>query len=292
MIMAALGLVLAASAMADDGQFHCTNCKAWNEPHKPFKVYGNTWYVGTKGLSALLVTSPSGHILLDGGLPQSAPQIAANIKSLGFRLQDVKLILNSHAHFDHAGGIAALQRATGATVVASAPSARTLQDGVIGKDDPQYDPAQDPRIEKIASVRVVADGEVVRVGELALTARMTPGHTKGSTSWTWTSCENQRCLNMVFADSLTAISADGFRFSDSPERVAEFKATYDKVDAFACDVVLTTHAGVADVIEKADAKKGTVNPFIDPNACHVLVTDARERFAARLASETKGAPGH
>src|SRR5690606_3712231 len=119
----------------------CESCAGWNEPQAPFKVFGNTYYVGTRGLSSLLITSPEGHILIDGGLPNSAPLILQNVSSLGFDVADVELILNSHAHFDHAGGIAALQRASGALVVASAPSAPVLASGEVGHDDPQHSSA-------------------------------------------------------------------------------------------------------------------------------------------------------
>lgn len=280
LMVAAIALAMAAPALADKGDFHCTNCKAWNQPQKPFKIYGNTWYVGTQELSALLVTSPKGHILLDGALPQSARVIEANIKALGFKMKDVKRILNSHEHFDHAGGIAALQRASGAQVVASAIGARVLEAGVIGKDDAQYDPNEDPRIDKIASVQVVGEGDVVRVGELAITARMTPGHAPGGTSWTWTSCDKGRCLDMVYADSLTAVSADSFRNIDHPDRVAQLKASIDKVGALKCDVVVSNHPGFTDVLDRLAANK-----FVDPAGCRSYADDARKRLEARLASE-------
>jgi metallo-beta-lactamase class B len=285
LLMAAMALAASGSTMAEPGDFHCTNCAAWNQPQKPFKLYGNTWYVGTRELSALLVTGPKGHILVDGALPQSAPVIEANIKALGFRMKDVKYILNSHEHFDHAGGIAALQRASGAVVVASAFGAQVLKNGVIGKEDAQYDPTQDPRIEKIAQVKPMAEGEVLAVGPLAVTARMTPGHTPGGTTWTWQSCEKGRCLDMVYADSLTAVSADNFRFSDDPARVAQFKATIAKVAALKCDLVVSTHPGFTSIIEKQEGRKGDANPFIDPNGCRSYADAARKRFDARLESE-------
>jgi metallo-beta-lactamase class B len=285
LVTAAMAFALAGTASAHDGEFHCTNCKAWNVAQRPFNIYGNTYYVGTQELSALLVTSPQGHILLDGALPQSAPLIAANIKALGFRIEDVKLILNSHAHFDHAGGIAALQRASGATVVASAHGAKVLEDGVIGKDDAQYNPAEDPRVEKVAAVKVVADGDVVKVGSLAVTARMTPGHTLGSTTWTWQSCENKRCLDVVYADSLSAVSADGYKFGANPALVAHFRATFDKVEALKCDIVVSPHPGVTFTIEHFAAKTATVNPFIDPKGCAELAAYSRKRLGERLEAE-------
>ncbi len=283
--IAAFALTLAGSALAADQEFHCTHCKEWNVPHKPFKIYGNTYYVGTAELSALLVTSPEGHILLDGALPQSAPLIEANIRKLGFRVEDVKLILNSHAHFDHAGGIARLQRDSGATVVASAHGASVLEDGVIGKDDPQYTPAEEPRIEKVASVRTVADNEVVRVGDLALTAHMTPGHTLGATTWSWTACEQKRCLDIVYVDSLNAASADSFRYSDSPARVVQFKASIAKVGALQCDIAVAVHPDFTHLMENLARKTARHNTFIDKNGCRDYADDARKRLDARLKSE-------
>ena len=133
-LCAALLITPALAAAADDeNHLHCDNCDEWNEPQAPFNIFGNTWYVGTGGLSAILVTGPEGHVLLDGALPQSAAQIQANIEALGFRIGDVKLIVNSHEHFDHAGGIAALQRASGATVAASAAGRARAAPGHAGQ---------------------------------------------------------------------------------------------------------------------------------------------------------------
>lgn len=292
--VAALGMAMAGAATAgkSDAQvtdFKCTYCKEWNQPQKPFNIYGNTWYVGTSELSALLITSPKGHILLDGALPQSAPLIEKNIKALGFKMKDVKLIVNSHEHFDHAGGIAALQRASGAAVAASAIGARVLRDGVIGKDDPQYDPTQDPRISPVDKVRIVADGETVTVGGLAVTAHMTPGHAPGGTTWTWSSCDKGRCLDMVYADSLTPVSTDGFRFTDAPALVSTFRETIAKVAALKCDVVVSIHPGFTDIMEKLAARTAASNPFIDAKGCLSYADDALQRLEKRLASEKQGA---
>jgi metallo-beta-lactamase class B len=151
---------VAAPATEDENHLHCDSCDEWNQPQAPFKIHGNTWYVGTSGLSAILVTGPEGHVLLDGALPQSAALIQANIEALGFRIGDVKLIVNSHEHFDHAGGIAALQRASGATVAASAAGARVLRQGTPGSDDPQFDATSPAHIPKVANVSEVVDGQV------------------------------------------------------------------------------------------------------------------------------------
>lgn len=291
--LAAIGLALAGAAHADTQEhitsIKCSHCDEWNTPQKPFNIYGNTWYVGTQGLSALLITSPKGHILLDGALPQSAPLIEKNIKALGFKMRDVKLIVNSHEHFDHAGGIAALQRASGAIVAASAVGARTLQEGEMGKDDVQYEPDQHPRIDKLDKVQVVGEGETLTVGGLAVTAHLTPGHAPGGTTWTWTSCEKGRCLNMVYGDSLSSVSADNFRFTDAPAKVAALRESIAKVGSLKCDIVVSTHPDFTDTFEKLAKKTATVNPFIDPKGCSAYAQEAGKNFDARLAKEQQAA---
>jgi metallo-beta-lactamase class B len=167
----------------------CTQCAEWNKPQAPFRVFGNTYYVGTHGLTSLLITSDSGHVLIDGDLQSSVQQIVSNIRSLGFRIEDVKLILNSHVHFDDAGGIAELQRLSGAPVVASPWSAPVLRKGVVAQDDPQYGIiCPIPPVQRVDELQ---DGETLRVADIEITAHLTPGHTPGGTSWTWKSCEKQ-----------------------------------------------------------------------------------------------------
>ena len=219
LVTAAAPLALAAqtsgstAAAAGYSAAQCADCAAWNAPHAPLRLFGDTYFVGTAGLSALLVTSPAGHVLIDAGLPESAPRIRENVRALGFRLEDVKLIVTSHAHFDHAGGVAELQRASGATVAASPWSARVMTTGAPAPEDPQYRVAL--RYPAVANVQVIADGDTLRVGPLALVAHFTPGHTPGGTSWTWRACEGARCLDVVYADSQTPVSADGFLFTRS-----------------------------------------------------------------------------
>ena len=270
----------------------CDSCKEWNAPVKPFNIHGNSWYVGTAGLSAVLVTGPQGHILLDGALPQSAPLIIDNIKALGFRIEDVKVILNSHAHWDHAGGIAALQRASGATVVASASGALGLQSGTNGKDDPQYQADPVVHVAKVAKVKVVGEGDTVKVGPLVLTAHMTPGHTPGGTTWTWTSCEGARCLNVVYADSLNPYASGDFRYTGkgagkgkTPDISASFEASIAKVAALPCDIIIPVHPGTTDVLGKAARRSATSNPLIDASACRAYAAEAGGLLAKRLAKE-------
>lgn len=286
--MAAGTVQAKAPAPVQDKPVNCDNCKEWNAPVKPFNVFGNTWYVGTAGLSAVLVTSPQGHILLDGALPQSAPLIIANIKALGFRIEDVKYILNSHAHWDHAGGIAALQRASGATVMASAAAAPVLQSGTNGKDDPQYQADPVVHVAKVSKVSLVGEGDAVKVGPLTLTAHMTPGHTPGGTTWTWTSCEGQRCLDVVYADSLNPYSSGDFTYTGKggkPDISASFEASIAKVAALPCDIIIPVHPGTTDVLGKAAKRSGKDNPLIDASACRAYAAEAGGLLAKKLAKE-------
>ena len=250
----------------------------WTAPEQPFRIYGNTYYVGTHGLASILVTSPSGHILIDATLAENAPMIMEHIRALGFRAEDVKLILNSHAHYDHAAGTAELQRVTGATVAASAWSAGVLEHGSSAKDDPQFGLVLD--YPPVQNVRVFNDGDTLRVGPLALAAHSTPGHTPGGTSWSWMSCEADKCLEIVYADSQTPVSADGFLYSKS-DGPAQFQRAYAALEQLRCDILVTPHPGVSAFFDRVAGKT-----LVDPQACRRYVTSAREALAKRLERES------
>jgi metallo-beta-lactamase class B len=264
----------------------------WNTPQEPFRMLGNTYYVGTAGLSAILITSDAGHMLIDGALPQSAAIIEKNISALGFRLRDIRLLLNSHEHFDHAGGLAALQRSTSARVAASPAAARALRQGHPTLEDPQYQSSLQARFETVQDVEIIADRATLRVGPLAVTAHFTPGHTPGATTWSWRSCERTRCVDIVYADSLTPVSDDGFKFTGDekhPPIVDAFRRSITRVEALPCDVVLAPHpefialtAKLARLKERPD-----VNPFVEENACRTYAATARKRLEQRVAAEMK-----
>ena len=288
--LALLAPVAHAEALVADPPHACDDCTDWNQPRAPFHVYGNTWFVGTAGLGSILITSPQGHILIDGGLPQSAPLIAANIEAAGFRLRDVKLILNSHTHYDHAGGIAALVRVSHAQVAASPASRLALERGGPMEDDPQF--AFGPEhnnFPAVSHVRAVTDGESLRVGQLSVTAHFTPGHTPGGTTWTWRECEGKgnqrRCLELVYADSLNSVSAPGFRFSGAAART--FEHSIAVVESLPCDLLLAPHPVLVNLDAKLARWKAdpAVNPLIDQGACKAYAAGARERLATRLAEE-------
>ena len=265
----------------------CPSCAEWNAPHAPFRLFGNTYYVGTHGLSAILVTSDAGHVLIDGALPESAPLIRASVESLGFRMRDVRLIVNSHAHFDHAGGIAELQRASGATVAASTSSAKVLSSGRSGPDDPQY--GLDLPYAPAKNVKVFAWGDTLRVGPVAIVAHATAGHTPGGTSWSWRSCADGRCLDFVYADSQTPVSADGFLFTRSsayPTVLADFERGHSTLERLSCDVLLTPHPSASALWQRVAPTGGaTAGTLVDPTGCKRYAANARQQLARRIATE-------
>lgn len=261
---------------------------SWTAPQQPVRIFGNVYYVGARGVSAILITSADGHVLLDAPMQENVALVVAGIAALGFRVEDVRLILNSHAHFDHAGGIAELQRLSGARVAARAPSASVLMEGRSGPDDPQFGAL--PPMPAVRAVQTIADGETLRVGPLALTAHATPGHTPGGTSWTWRSCQDGRCLDMVYADSLTAASADGFLFTRStqyPTVLRDFEASFATVAALPCDILLTPHPDISNLWQRvASRDQGVADALIDRMACSRLVESARAALRVRLDRES------
>jgi metallo-beta-lactamase class B len=274
-----------------DPPHKCDDCDAWNKPREPFKLFGNSYYVGTDGLSAILIVGDNGLILLDGGLEQSAAVIDANIRKLGFKTEDVKLVVNSHGHYDHAGGIAALQRASGATVAASPAGARALQRGENTPDDPQYGFGRAANAyPPVKNVKIIKDNEVLRVGNLAITAVFMPGHTPGSTTWTWRSCEGKTCYDMVYADSVSAAVAPGFKYTAEPERVNLFRRSISRLAEMPCDIVVSTHPQATNLDGKlkkrAEMKGAGPDPFVD-HGCKALAANALKGLEARIAEEKK-----
>jgi len=268
----------------------CSNCAEWNQAQPPFRIFGNTYYVGTHGLSSVLIVSPAGDVLIDGDLPESAPEIAGNIKSLGFRLQDVKLIVNSHVHFDHAGGIAELQRQSGARVAASPWSAEVLRNGGVGRGDPQRGTITG--IAAVKRVRTLHDGERFQVGDTTITAHLTAGHTPGGTSWTWKSCQADLCRDMVYADSLNPISAPGFKFSgdrEYPQALADFEKSFKFFETTPCDILITAHPEFSRVLDRPAARERDVksDAMVDPGACQRYADSGRAQLRERLAVEAK-----
>lgn len=277
-------------ALAQNKTPSCSHCAEWNQPQAPFRIFGNTYYVGTHALSSVLITSDGGHILIDGDIPESAKQIVANIRSLGFRIEDVKIIVNSHVHFDHAGGIAELQRLSGARVVASPWSASVMRKGGVGHGDPQYGVLMP--VPPIKNVKELRDGQSFEVGSILVTAHLTPGHTPGGTSWTWKACEENTCDDMVYADSLSPVSADGFKFSHNqeyPQALQDFQKSFALFETTPCEILITAHPEISDLWGHLEARERGVkpDPMVDAAACQKFAQSSRERLKERVAEEEK-----
>ncbi|KHL25667.1 beta-lactamase [Croceibacterium mercuriale] len=273
-----------AGQRADRGEAwaaRCTDEDPWDRPGPPFRVHGNTWYVGTCGITALLVTGEDGHVLIDGGTEAGAALIAANVEALGFALSDVKLLLASHEHHDHVGGTAELQRLTGARLLSSAEAAPVLASGKADPADPQFAIA-----ETFPAARVdgtVTPGVPVRLGDLALTPIAQPGHTLGALSWQWQACEGEVCRTIVYADSLTPISADGYRFTAAPALVEEMRAGLDRLAALPCDLLLTPHPMASSMDQRLQA-----GALAGEGQCRAYADTKRRALDERLAREAAG----
>jgi metallo-beta-lactamase class B len=256
---------------------------AWNQPVEPFRIIGNIYYVGASEVTSYLITSPEGHILLDGGFPETAPIVERNIQKLGFKLSDVKILISSHAHFDHAGGLAELKRATEAKFYASAADATLLAAG--GKGDFAFgDRFPFPPVK---ADRVVNDEEVIRVGSAAMQAHLTPGHTKGCTTWTADVTENGAKHTAVFVCSL---SMPGYKLVNNqkyPNIVEDYRATYKKLHALNADVFLGSHASFWDMDGKRKKMGSGTNPFIDPAGYKAFLDENEKDFLDELAKQQK-----
>jgi metallo-beta-lactamase class B len=261
----------------------CQDKDGWSDPAPPVRIFANVYDVGTCGIVVLMVTSDDGHILLDSGPADAAPLVLDNIRTLGLDIEDVAWIVTSHEHHDHVGGVAELQARTGARVAASTAARRQLETGVADPADPQagiHDIFPGIRVD-----RVMQDGEELVLGTLRLTMHATPGHAPGSTSWSWRACEGEDCRLVAFADSVTAVSADDYRFSEHPDYVARFREALDAIDAIDCDLVLTPHPGASTLYERLAGDA----PLTDPGACRNYAAWGRAQLDARLAREAGGA---
>jgi metallo-beta-lactamase class B len=264
------------------GPLFASQCKDWDaydKPAPPVRIFGNTYLVGTCGISSILVTDPAGDVLIDGGTERDADLIAENIRKLGFRLSDVRYLLHSHEHYDHVGGLAKIQRLTGAQLIASPAAAAVLNSGTAGQDDPQY--GINPPFPAAHVDRTVRDGEQVRLGNTVLVATATPGHTPGALTWHWGSCQSGVCRQIVYADSLTPVSNKSYRFSDHPAYLAAYRASIAKVAALDCDILLTPHPSASHMIDRLALGKS----LEDPNSCRDYAAGLTKQLDDRLAKE-------
>lgn len=257
----------------------CEEKDGWDDPAPPARLDGRVYYVGTCGITVLLVASPQGHILLDSGTETGAQLVLANIRRLGLNPRDVRWIVASHTHHDHVGGLAALQAATGALVAALPAQAAQLSSGTLPPDDPQYGLVEG--FTPVSVARVLQEGVPLRLGGNQVTAFATPGHTAGSTSWVIRGCGRRHCPAVTYADSVSPVSADGYRFTDHPEWVAAFRGGMAKIAGLPCSILVTPHPSQSTLFERfaGDA------PLSNPQACAFYANWGNRRLDERLARE-------
>jgi metallo-beta-lactamase class B len=252
----------------------------WRQPVKPFHIIGNIYYVGMKGISAYLITSGKQAVLLDGTLKENAPVIEKNIEALGYKLKDVKILINSHAHYDHAGGLARLKEDTGATLIASKADQWGLEHGVQDGDI-TYTPEPYPPVKVDRSFETT---DTVTLGDIVLKATVTPGHTKGCTTWSTTTTDHGKALNVVFPCGVTVAGNVLVGNKTYPEIAKDFSKTFDMLAAMKADVVLTGHPEQSDLwARKARADAGDENAFVDKDMLKRMVRKYRKAFEQELA---------
>jgi metallo-beta-lactamase class B len=248
---------------------------AWNQPVKPFKIVGNVYYVGAH-VSSFYIKTPAGAIVIDGGLSETAPLIEKGVAELGFSIQDVKILLNSHAHYDHCGGLAELKKLSGAKMMASAADAPVLESG-----QGQFGAFPPVRVD-----RVIQDGETVRLGGVTLTAHLTPGHTKGCTTWTMPVTESGKTYQVVFYCSTSVVDklVNNVAY---PEIVADYEHSFAALRKIQADVFLAPHSGFFHLEEKRKlVEAGKLDAFVDPTEMQKFVDDSERDFRTQLAKET------
>lgn len=285
----ALAATMPASAQAQTSPFAQARI-GWNKPQKPFRVIDNIYYVGTAGVSAWLIWTLQGFILIDGGLPESAPIIEANIKTLGFDIKDVKLLLNSHAHFDHAGGLAKLKRDSGARLTASAGDKPILEMGRV-----TFGPSSVPadHFPPVKVDRTIKDGDTVMLGGVVLTAVVTPGHSPGCTNWTMPVVEGVADHSVIFYCSMTTGGNALVNNSYHPTIAEDYRKSFARLKKINADVLLAAHGDQMGLGKKAATVEantknkvvGAANPFVVKGEFQRLLAAQEKAFEAELKKQ-------
>lgn len=252
---------------------------AWDKPSEPFRIIGNVHSVGTKGIGVYLITTPDGHVLLDGATEKGAEVVEDNIRALGFRLSDVKYIIETHAHWDHVGGLARIKADTGAEVVASADDRKALESGA-------HDGDNENGVGRFAPVkvdRVITDGESLTLGGVTLTAHLTPGHTRGCTSWSTDVKDGGVVRRVLFFCSTTTAGNVLVGNKAHPDIVTDYRESFAKLKRLKADILLANHPEFIGMDEKRVAQKaGRADAFVDPQALPRLVAKQEQAFEDEL----------
>ena len=281
---ASTGPAARASTIAKHSK-RCAGKESWSDPAPPIRIFGNVYDVGTCNITVLLIAGEKGVVVIDGATAEAAPSIVANIERLGFKPSDVKLLLSSHEHADHAAGLNEIRRRTGATMVAMSAARTSLETGIPASSDPQRS-GNAPEFRGVRVDRIVRDGEVLKLGALRLTAHATPGHSPGGTSWSWRSCADGICHQLAYVDSVSAVSTGPYRFSDHPAYVAVLRATLDRITTLPCDFIITPHPAASSLYERL---AGLV-PLHSMAACASYAAAGRANLDRRMLQEAVSRP--
>jgi metallo-beta-lactamase class B len=258
----------------------------WTTPHTPFHIVGNVYYVGSKDLASYLITTPQGHILINSNLTTSVPQIEKSVEALGFHFKDVKILLISHGHWDHAAGSADLVRLTGAKYMVMDADVPLVESG--GKTDFQYGSEAGSQFPPAKVNRVLHDGDEVRLGGVVLVAHKTPGHTKGCTTWTMTVADGGKSYHVVIVGSPNV--NPGYKLVKNaayPGIAQDYELTFRTLKALPCDVFLGAHGGYFGMEAKYQRmKEGGANPFVDPEGYQSYVAEREQTFRKELAKQS------
>lgn len=274
-----ISIKMPSAPASGSAQTSCKSLDDWNEPTHARHIYGNTWYVGTCGISVILIATPQGHVLIDSAPEKASAAVQKNILSLGVKLSDIKTILLTHEHHDHMGGLASMQAATGAKVLSRANVVDVLKTGKNDRRDPQFNELSG--FSPIANVHAFEDSSVVKIGSTTIQHIPMPGHAPGGSGWTWQECEKSVCKNIVFADSLGAISDDSYRYSAPDSLANALRESGQRVAKTACDILITGHGTASDLFARLDGAK----PLVDTKACINYAQTGALRLEERLKKE-------
>ena len=257
----------------------------WTEPFPPFRIAGNLYYVGSKGLATYLITSPQGHILINSDLEANVPLIEASITKLGFKISDVKVLLISHAHWDHDAGSAKIKALTGATYMVMDGDVPVVESG--GKADFHYGGNTEMAYPPVHVDRVLHDGDTVKLGDVVLVAHLTPGHTKGCTTWTLVVRDGGKALNAVIIGSPNVNA--GYKLVDNakyPAIASDYERGFRVLKALPCDLFLGAHGAYFGLGAKyARMNEGATDAFVDPAGCARFIAEKEAAFRSELAKQ-------
>lgn len=285
-------------AIPPDQQAFLDTCEPWDKwdkPAPPFKVHGSTYYVGTCGISSILIVGDGEHILIDSGTEKGAETVLRNIKTLGVDLNKIKFLAYSHEHFDHVGGHALIQEATGASVIARKQIAPVFETGVVLPNDPQFGMHEPMKPAKMGMALESLKG--LSVSGLSIRAIETPGHSPGAMTWYWNSCDQENgsevCRSIIYADSLSPVSRDDYKFSDHPNYLAEYRAglvrlarqeRFERLRTQQCNLLLTPHPSHSRMIKRMEAGK-LIPSALSDQPCTEYAAGKMRDLDKRLAKE-------